>query len=478
MFFLISYYLMFINLIMFMIFLKIFLFKLNFFIYWNLFFTYSVNIEYIVFIDYITMIFLMVILMISSMVLIYSLNYMMNEKFILRFLMIIMIFIFSMIFMIISPNLLSVLLGWDGLGLSSYCLIIYYQSFKSMNSGMITILMNRIGDIFLIISAGLIMKYGSWNLMLFKNLNMFINFFLMFIFITKSAQIPFSTWLPLAMAAPTPVSSLVHSSTLVTAGIYLMIRFMNLMNDNFLWILMILSMMTLIMSGTTALFEYDLKKIIAFSTLSQLSLMFLTLSLKLKILCFFHLINHAMFKSLIFLCCGILIHTSLNIQDIRYLNFCNLNEKLIMLILNLSLLTLCGLPFLTGFYSKDLIIEMFLINLNNFIIILMLYLSMMLTMMYTIRLIFYLNFSSNLNNMKVFYTMNNLMNNSIYILMFMTIFFGCGVNWMIFNMIIMISLSKLMKLMIYYILFISIILILMNLSMFKMLKFNILFLFI
>merc|ERR1711973_299273 len=172
--------------------------------------------------------------------------------------------------------------------------------------------------------------------------------------ITKRAQLPFSSWLPAAIAAPTPVSALVHSSTLVTAGIYLLIRInLIIIEININYILLIIGIITIIMSGITAIIEIDIKKIIALGN---------------PILSFFHLISHAFFKAILFICAGIIIHNIKDYQDIRKIGFSfnNLNYSIsIIIIANLSL---CGLPFIRGFYSKDLIIEIIIIKGKNLII--------------------------------------------------------------------------------------------------------------
>nr|AHA52482.1 NADH dehydrogenase subunit 5 [Capitonius sp. QL-2013] len=456
MYLLISMYLMILSIMFFYISMIYMLNKYIFLINWMILSTISMKIEYIMYFDWMTMIFFSTILLISSMVLIYSLNYMEMEIFINRFMMMILIFIISMLFMIMSPNMISILLGWDGLGLSSYCLIIYYQNKKSFNSGMITILMNRIGDINIIIMISLLISKNSWNFMFLNNFNTILMFFIFMASITKSAQMPFSIWLPLAMAAPTPVSSLVHSSTLVTAGIYLLIRFHYLMNNLFLNMLMILSCMTMFMASSSANFEFDLKKIIALSTLSQLGLMFLTISLNLPMLAFFHLITHAMFKSLLFLCSGIMIHNYFNNQDIRYISMLNLNMPLTMMIFNIASLSLSGMPFLTGFYSKDLIIEMF--NMNNFNPLLynIMYLSMSLTLSYSLRLIFFISLKQKKNYNFMIFKFNNFMNNSIYILMLLSITYGSTLNWLMFNELNLIILSNYSKMLIYKYLILSI----------------------
>jgi len=160
------------------------------------------------------------------------------------------------------------------------------------------------------------------------------------------------------MAAPTPVSALVHSSTLVTAGVYLLIRFSECITLTSRALLMFLSTVTIFLSGLVANFEYDMKKIIALSTLSQLGVMMFSISLGLYGLAFFHLVIHALFKALLFLCAGVLIHGVGGSQDIRLCGGLARTFPLIGVCINLANLSLCGLPFLSGFYSKDLIIEM------------------------------------------------------------------------------------------------------------------------
>jgi len=176
--------------------------------------------------------------------------------------------------------------------------------------------------------------------------------------ITKSAQIPFSAWLPAAMAAPTPVSALVHSSTLVTAGVYLIIRFNYLVGLNLF--IFYLGRLTIFMSGLGANFEIDLKKIIALSTLRQLGVIMIVLSLGYSELAFFHLLTHALFKSLLFLCAGVFIHGARDCQDIRFLGGVMSGMPISSLFFVCCSLSLCGFPFLSGFYSKDLILELFI----------------------------------------------------------------------------------------------------------------------
>jgi NADH-ubiquinone oxidoreductase chain 5 len=210
--------------------------------------------------------------------------------------------------------------------------------------------------------------------------------------ITKSAQIPFSAWLPAAMAAPTPVSSLVHSSTLVTAGVYLLIRFNYIIGIN--EALFSTGVFTIFISGLGANFEIDLKKIIALSTLSQLGLIIITLSMGFYELSFFHLMTHAIFKSLLFLCAGVFIHSMGDTQDIRLIGGLYISCPVTRFYFIGSSLALCGFPFLSGFYSKDLILEVYFILNINLIMYVSIFMSTIFTLTYSVRLVYYIFFNA------------------------------------------------------------------------------------
>jgi NADH-ubiquinone oxidoreductase chain 5 len=230
---------------------------------------------------------------------------------------------------------------------------------KSLNAGLLTILSNRIGDIAILLRIAWLFNYGSWNIMIveymYRSEILLILGLVMLASLTKSAQIPFSAWLPAAIAAPTPISALVHSSTLVTAGVYLMIRFSELLGIN--RILYYLSVLTMFISGLGANYEIDLKKVIALSTLSQLGVIMIALSLGFLELAYFHLLMHALFKSLLFLCAGVYIHGFGDKQDIRALGGATEGAPLTSFFFLGCSLALCGFPFISGFYSRDLILE-------------------------------------------------------------------------------------------------------------------------
>nr|YP_010710243.1 NADH dehydrogenase subunit 5 [Dyscolus lucifuga]WCS91681.1 NADH dehydrogenase subunit 5 [Dyscolus lucifuga] len=427
--------------------LKFLLLDFTIFIEWELLSLNSSSIVMSVLFDWMSLMFMSFVLFISSMVIFYSNQYMEGDLNINRFIMLVLMFVFSMMLLIISPNLISILLGWDGLGLVSYCLVIYYQNVKSYNAGMLTALMNRIGDVMLLIAISWMLNYGSWNYIFYmdymkNDLYMqIIGLLVMVAAMTKSAQIPFSSWLPAAMAAPTPVSALVHSSTLVTAGIYLLIRFNVILNENLCMFLLLISTLTMFMAGLGANFEFDLKKIIALSTLSQLGLMMSILSMGNYKLAFFHLLTHALFKALLFMCAGAIIHNLKDMQDIRFMGNLMVQMPLTCICMNVSNLALCGMPFLAGFYSKDLILEIVCMDFVNMFIFFMFFISTGLTVCYSFRLCYYsitgdFNFYS-------FHSLNDegwIMLKSMLMMLISVIFMGSMLSWFIFPTPIMICL--------------------------------------
>nr|YP_010270155.1 NADH dehydrogenase subunit 5 [Potamometra macrokosos]UJY96842.1 NADH dehydrogenase subunit 5 [Potamometra macrokosos]UJY96855.1 NADH dehydrogenase subunit 5 [Potamometra macrokosos]UJY96868.1 NADH dehydrogenase subunit 5 [Potamometra macrokosos]UJY96881.1 NADH dehydrogenase subunit 5 [Potamometra macrokosos] len=387
--------------------------------------------------DWMSMFFCGCVFFISSMVVLYSHSYMYDDENKVRFLYLVLMFIFSMFMMIMSPNLISILLGWDGLGLVSYCLVIYFQNFKSFSAGMLTILTNRIGDVAILLSIAWMMNFGSWHffyyLNIFESWLMYLMFLLVLAGFTKSAQIPFSSWLPAAMAAPTPVSALVHSSTLVTAGVYLLIRFSDLLYMFNCSYFLVLSMMTMFMSGLGANFEFDLKKIIALSTLSQLGLMMTILFMGYPYLSYFHLLTHAFFKALLFLCAGLIIHVMNNTQDIRFMGGLTNQLPFTITCFSVSNLSLCGFPYLAGFYSKDLILEVMTFNGSNMFIYFIMYISVGLTVSYSIRLIYYTMIMNTNSYANQSFSEDKFMNLSMLFLVIMSIVSGSMLSWLIFS---------------------------------------------
>nr|YP_009503156.1 NADH dehydrogenase subunit 5 [Metopograpsus quadridentatus]AXA13758.1 NADH dehydrogenase subunit 5 [Metopograpsus quadridentatus]UBD09534.1 NADH dehydrogenase subunit 5 [Metopograpsus quadridentatus] len=419
---------------------------------WELMSLNSLSVVFVVVFDWISMLFLGFVLMISSSVMFYSGSYMMGDKNFNRFMYLVLLFVFSMAMMVLSPNLISILLGWDGLGLVSYALVIFYQNEKSANAGMLTVLSNRVGDVAILMGIGLMANLGGWNFFLYSyyledSSWIIMKIMLLLAAMTKSAQIPFSAWLPAAMAAPTPVSALVHSSTLVTAGVYLMIRFSPALEGSKVQsALLIISCLTMFMAGLGANFEYDLKKIIALSTLSQLGVMLSILALGYMDLSLFHLLSHALFKALLFMCAGVMIHTVGGYQDIRCMGGLVKFMPLSVSFMTVANLALCGFPFLAGFYSKDMILEVAFMSWINFIALILYILATGLTVSYTSRLIFYsLSGSYNLSSLSNVSDEDVCMTNSMSVLGGGAIMMGAVLAWLLFPEPYMICLSVMMK---------------------------------
>lgn len=349
--------------------------------------------EFPVLLDKYRIIFVASVSVIALAVMVFSKTYIAHEKYFLRFHLLVLSFVASIFLLILRPNLISILFGWDGLGVTSYLLVIYFQSSKSYNAGIVTALRNRVGDVLILLSIGGILINSSWNFIIsfidLKNFYFYIFIILLVIAsCTKRAQIPFSAWLPAAMAAPTPVSSLVHSSTLVTAGVYLIIRFSDCLSNSFIaFFLLFLGTLTMLIAGGSALFEIDMKKIVALSTLSQLGLIIRALGMGLYDIAFFHILTHAYFKALLFMTVGNIIHMRRDYQDLRKVGVCiNTSSATISfsLVRNISL---CGAPFIAGFYSKDVWLELANIKNISSLIFVGFYLATILTAVYTLRFI-------------------------------------------------------------------------------------------
>nr|YP_009487739.1 NADH dehydrogenase subunit 5 [Anopheles gilesi]AWB98557.1 NADH dehydrogenase subunit 5 [Anopheles gilesi] len=448
------YILIFISFSLFFIGLKFLLKDLVYFIEWDILSVSSLTIVMTFLFDWMSLMFMSFVLLISSLVIFYSNQYMEEDYNINRFILLVLMFVFSMMMLIISPNLISILLGWDGLGLVSYCLVIYFQNVKSYNAGMLTALSNRIGDVAILLAIAWMLNYGSWNYIFYLEVMsnnqemMIIGGLVMLAAMTKSAQIPFSSWLPAAMAAPTPVSALVHSSTLVTAGVYLLIRF-NILLTNW-WMgqfLLLISGLTMFMAGLGANFEFDLKKIIALSTLSQLGLMMSILSMGFGNLAFFHLLTHALFKALLFMCAGSIIHNMKNSQDIRSMGGLSMSMPLTCSCFNVANLALCGMPFLAGVYSKDLILEIVLLSNVNLISFFLFFFSTGLTVSYSFRLVFYsMTGEFNCSGLHPLNDKSLIMIFSIFFLTIMAVIGGSMLMWIMFLDVKMICLPVMMKL--------------------------------
>jgi len=403
-----------------------------YFIEWDIFTFGSSSIVITFLFDWMSLLFSGLVLFISSIVMFYRVVYMQNDKYFRRFIYLVYLFVLSMILMVLSPNIIRILLGWDGLGLVSYCLVIFYQSVKSTSAGLLTIFSNRIGDVAVLLRISWMLNFGSWNFfyiqIMYERDVLLVLILIILARLTKRAQIPFSAWLPAAMAAPTPVSALVHSSTLVTAGVYLLIRFNYYLGVNSF--LFYVGCFTMFMSGLGANFENDLKKIIALSTLRQLGFMVLTLRIGFVEMAFFHLLTHAMFKSLLFLCAGVFIHSVGDVQDVRMIRGLDKSCPLTSFYFIGASLALCGFPFISGFYSKDVILDMYLIGFINIFMLFFMVLSTILTLTYSIRLVFRVYFKNYSGNFLIYVREDFGMVLPMTGLMLLTVFAG---GWLRIN---------------------------------------------
>jgi len=378
-------------------------------------------------------------LIITFLILVYRKFYITREIFLKRFLILVLWFVLSISILLSSNNFFSLFIGWDGLGVSSYFLVIFYQNWKSLNAGLITILSNRVGDcIFIFVLVFLLIERDKIINLRFSRKFLFILFLI--ICLTKRAQFPFSAWLPAAIAAPTPVSSLVHSSTLVTAGFFLLFRFClisSIIVINFF--LLSRCLLTLFYAGVNGLLEIDFKKIIALSTLRQLSLIFISISIEIKLIAFFHLFTHAFFKSLLFIRVGVVIHIFFNNQDLRNYNFLFINILKIRIFF--SILSLIGLIFSSGFYSKDFILEKIFIKSSSLLVLWVFFILIFLTIFYSLRLIKTI-FFTNIFQKILFLTNRKQINIRIVFLSFLSLILANIITWNFFNIIFIFSIIK------------------------------------
>jgi len=363
--------------------------KFNFLIFFPFSFPYF---DALCLLDWFSLIFISILVLISGRVLLFSKIYMEHDIFSKRFTSILVLFILRMLLLIIFPFSIMFFLGWDGLGILRFLLVNYYKAWTRWSASLKTYLIKRLGDgFFILLFAKLLLLKNLWLTDFF-----FIKISLIFILgcFTKSAQIPFRTWLPAAMAAPTPVSSLVHSSTLVTAGVYLLFRFWNIYKCFFKQVLLYLSLLTAFIASLAAAFEWDSKKIIAFSTLSNLGIMIFSLGLGLFVQGFFHLLTHAIAKAKLFVNVGYMIKKTNHHQDSRILSKKAVSKLVCRIFSTYSVFRLSGIVFFSGFFSKEKILEKNFMLINLFVVGTF-YLIIFFRLFYGFRLIYLLNFKKN-----------------------------------------------------------------------------------
>ncbi len=395
--------------------------------------------------DSLTTSMLIPVLIISSLVHIYSLSYMSNDPHNQRFFSYLSLFTFMMIILVTANNYLLMFVGWEGVGVCSYLLVSFWFTRIAANqSSMSAFLTNRVGDCFLTIGMfAILWSLGNLDYATVFSLAPYINgniiiaigICLLIGAMAKSSQVGLHVWLPMAMEGPTPVSALIHAATMVTAGVYLLMRSSPLIeySSTVLLLCLWLGAITTVFSSLIGLFQQDIKKVIAYSTMSQLGMMVIAIGLSSYNIALFHLINHAFYKALLFLGAGSVIHAVSDNQDFRkfggLIKFLPLTYS-VMLIASLSLV---AFPFMTGFYSKDFILESAYgqFTFSGIAVYIIATIGAIFTTLYSVKVL-YLTFLANPNGSKSYYKFahegNMFLTMPLIFLAIFSIFFGFTVK--------------------------------------------------
>ena len=391
--------------------------------------------------DSLTVSMLIPVLIISSLVHVYSIGYMSHDPHNQRFFSYLSLFTFMMIILVTANNFLLMFVGWEGVGICSYLLVSFWFTRIAANqSSMSALLTNRVGDCFLTIGIfALLWSFGNidystvFSLAPFvtENTVTIIGICLLIGAMAKSSQVGLHVWLPLAMEGPTPVSALIHAATMVTAGVYLLMRSSPLIeySSTVLILCLWIGAITTVFSSLIGLFQQDIKKVIAYSTMSQLGMMVIAVGLSSYNIALFHLVNHAFYKGLLFLGAGAVIHAWADNQDFRKYGGLRVFLPLTYTVMLIASLSLVAFPFMTGFYSKDLILESAYghYSFSSLVVYSIATIGAMFTTLYSVKVL-YLTFLTNPNGPLINYNKAHegdiFMSIPLIILALFSIFFG------------------------------------------------------